>query len=538
MPSLPGTARKFILFNLLLLGFLLALFFLNFYSKTMFFRPGSIHQWRQADCLSIAKNYYEEGMHFFEPKIHFQGPTGGKAVSECPILNYTAAALWKVFGEHEYIYRLLEYFLYVISAFVLFNSLLRYFRNPVLSFFVTGFYLTSPLLTYYCLNFIADVPALSLCVISFCSFFRFYQTRKQYLFYTALITGTLAVLIKASALTGLSLLLFFSVVDLLRLNRFFSTNALFTKRLIPALALIASPVIIFLWYRYALAYNDNNTNNIFLLTVLPIWNMEEAETIHNLKMLFSDMFPLFLNKPMFFLFVSLVVYVCASFRRLDNFFKYSFAFTGLFFVFYILFFFQVFSVHDYYLVNLMIFPVVTLICFLSLIEGASFIPGNKGFLVSIVSLVLLFNSFHGAAIYRLRTIEDDKMVYWFPFVSQEDQKLAKYLFWYYGNNIKKLEHIEPVLRKAGIKRTDFVLSIPDGSFDISLYLMDQKGFTIAQDHIENDSTVMERFVPNVKYVVFSDTTLMRQAAFRRVQSHFEPFLTSGGVKVLRSKASR
>src|SRR6188768_4374760 len=93
--------------NLVLLGMVILLFFLNFYSKTLFFRPSSTHQWRQTDCLSITKNYYEEGMHFFEPKIHYQGPKDGHAVSELPILNYTVAALWKVFGEHEFIYRLL-----------------------------------------------------------------------------------------------------------------------------------------------------------------------------------------------------------------------------------------------------------------------------------------------------------------------------------------------------------------------------------------------------------------------------------------------
>src|SRR5687767_1524100 len=89
--------------NLLLVLVVVALFGLNYYSKTMFFRPGSIHQWRQTDCLSITKNYYEEGMNFFSPRIHYQGVEGGKAVSECPILNYSVACLWKIFGEHEFI---------------------------------------------------------------------------------------------------------------------------------------------------------------------------------------------------------------------------------------------------------------------------------------------------------------------------------------------------------------------------------------------------------------------------------------------------
>ena len=135
--------------NLLLLLVLIILFFLNSYNTTLFLRPSSIHQWRQADCLSIAKNYYEEGMNFFQPKIHFQGPKEGKAVSEFPILNFTAAYLWKIFGEHEYLYRLLGYVIYLTAIFFLFNLLLRINIRPLFCFLIIGIVLTFPLITYY-----------------------------------------------------------------------------------------------------------------------------------------------------------------------------------------------------------------------------------------------------------------------------------------------------------------------------------------------------------------------------------------------------
>lgn len=535
MVSSAGSTGKFLKNNLLLLGVIIVLFFLNFYSKTIFLRPAIIHQWRQADCLSITKNYYEEGMHFFQPKIHFQGPKDGKAVSECPILNYTVAALWKVFGEHEFIYRLLEYLIFITAVFVLFNTLLRFYRSTVLSLFVVSILLTSPLLAYYSLNFLADVPALSFGIICFCLFFNFYQTKRPYLFYLALLTGTLAVLMKASALTGLSVLLFFTIVDLLRLNGFMGTQRLFEKRWLPSLVMLGSLLVIFLWYRFALHYNDNNTNNIFLLTVLPIWEMDEQQLIYNLKMLFNNLFPLFLNKPMFFLFMLLVVFVSSKFNELASFYRYAFLFSGLFFVFYLLFFFQVFGVHDYYLINLMIFPVITCMAFLSQILKTRFLTDNKGFVWAFVICLFIFNAFHSAAVYRLRTVEDDKLVYWFPFISEDEKRLAKYEFWSYGNNIKRLEEITPHLRKAGIKREDFVLSIPDQSFDISLYLMDQKGYTISPDHLEHDTTVMDRFIPRVKYIILSDTSLKRHTAFKRLSHHFEYFLTRGPVQVLRVK---
>ncbi|MEI6021791.1 MAG: glycosyltransferase family 39 protein, partial [Bacteroidota bacterium] len=267
--------------RLLFLGLIIILFFLNYYSKTMFFRPSGMHQWRQADCLSIAKNYYEEGMHFFEPKIHYAGVSDGKAVSECPILNYTAASLWKVFGEKEFIYRLMEYLIFILAMYVFFIVILKKYASPVLAFFSVGLLLTSPLLVFYSLNFIADVPALSLCIISFCTFYKFYETKSIKYFYLALLVGTLAVLMKASALMGLSILFFFSAIDLFGLTKRFKTEILFNKKVGPSIALFLSVVTLVAWYKFALQYNNNNNNNVFLLTVLPIWELDQVEIIRN-----------------------------------------------------------------------------------------------------------------------------------------------------------------------------------------------------------------------------------------------------------------
>ena len=519
-----------------LLLLIIALFFLNFYSKTLFFRPGSVHQWRQADCLSIAKNYYEQGMHFFHPEIHFQGDMKGKAVSEFPILNFTAALLWKVFGEHEFLYRLMEYLLFVCAMFVLFNTLFRFFKSALLSVFSTSLLLTSPLLVYYSLNFIADVPALSLAIISFCYTYRFYQSANLRYFYIALSVGTLAVLMKASALIPFSILVLMVMLELTGIGKRIRSPQVFSGRWLPLVAVLSSVALIVSWYQYALYYNDHNSNNIFLLTVLPIWNLTEAELIYNAKMLFNNLFPMFLNKPMLLLFFILVMYVCANFKKLDFVLRLSFLLSALFFVVYLMFFFQVFSVHDYYLVNLMIFPVVTLFCTCSILSQQHFVHDNITFTRMLVLLLLVFNSFYAAAAYRNRIIEDDKLAHWFPFISEDENKLAKYLFWDYGNQIKKLENFQPELRRHGITRTDRVLCMPDQSFNIGLYFLDQKGYTAARDHVINDSTVLDRFLKkDLRYLILCDTNLKKERSFQRIRDHLQPFFTKDGVEVLKFK---
>ena len=523
--------------RILFCGLVVILFFLNFYTKTFFYGPRSIHQWRQADCYSIAKNYYEEGMHFFEPKIHYQGVKEGRAVSECPLLNYSAAGLWKLFGEHAFIYRLLEYLIFISSMYVLLITLFKQYKSTLLSFFSISIFLTSPLLVYYCANFIADVPALSFSIICFCFFYRFYHGQTKNYFYLSVLFGALAVLLKASAIMGISLVLFFSLVDLLGLTKFFKTEKLFVKKIVPLLTLLISGLIVFVWYRFALQYNNNSNNNIFLLTVLPIWEMDEADILYNLKVLFNNLFPVFLNKPTLFIFFSLVIYVLANFKKLSAFLKYSFVFSVLFFLAYLLFFFQVFNVHDYYLNNLMFFPMVTLFCVVHIVSQTDFVLNNIKFVRLFFFCFLTFNAFHAAAIYRLRLVDDDKMVHWFPFVSEDESKLYKYMRWDYLNNVGRIEDFEPELRKHGIKREDFVLSMPDGSFNISLQFLDQKGFPIAQNHFKEDSMVMDPFFnKHIKYLILSDTNLKRQRAYQRHADKFETFFIKNNIEVLKFKS--
>jgi hypothetical protein len=128
------------------------------------------------------------------------------------------------------------------------------------------------------------------------------------------------------------------------------------------------------------------------------------------------------------------------------------------------------------------------------------------------------------------------MVYWFPFITREESELFKYLFWDYGNAIKRIEEFEPVLREHGIKREELILSVPDQSFDISLYFMDQKGYTISREHFMLDSTVADRFIDmNLRYLVLSDTNLKTYPAFGHLAPHLEHFFTKKDVQVFKFK---
>jgi len=81
-----------------------------------------MHMWRQADCLSFAKNYLENGFQFFKPSVHCTtSDNNNQTVSEFSIIYYFVALIWKVFGQHEFIFRLINMIIVFIGLYYLFK---------------------------------------------------------------------------------------------------------------------------------------------------------------------------------------------------------------------------------------------------------------------------------------------------------------------------------------------------------------------------------------------------------------------------------
>lgn len=67
------------------------------------------HAWRETDTAAIARNFYREDMNILLPRIDWRGDGPGYVESEFPLLPWTAACLYHVFGYHEEILRVLSY---------------------------------------------------------------------------------------------------------------------------------------------------------------------------------------------------------------------------------------------------------------------------------------------------------------------------------------------------------------------------------------------------------------------------------------------
>ncbi len=475
-------------------------------------------------------------MVFSEPKTHWQGEGDGGAVSELPIINYTVAFLWKQFGKSEGLYRCFNYAIFILGIFVLFKTLVQKTHYTWLSFFWVSCLLTSPLLVYYSFNFLADVPALIMAIMSFCLLLKAHDGGGKPTLYLSLITGTLAALLKASDAVIILLISLLFILEITGLTKKLGIKTIFGGVWWPFLALALSITAIVTWYSFAKDYNTLHKSALFLVGILPIWEMDTPAVMLNLSALLADKFAIFLNRPMLLLFVLMNVYIWFNFRLLEPILKLSYCIVGVFFIIYILLFFKVFDNHDYYLTNLMIFPVVNFFCLGMILRSKNWSISLNKWVMTAIILLVVFNGLYAAAFYRSRTIKGDKLCYWYPFLTPIEKDIAEYQAWTYEQNMNILEMVGPKLRELGVGRDELVISIPDFSPNNSLYIFDQKGYTVSSGDFMNGTNWMTyaRY-KRCKYLIISDTIVKKSGSFDLIKKDMDLLFKQTQLEIYKLK---
>lgn len=498
--------------------FLLIVSWLYNYPGILFYPPYSTHTWRQADCLSFTLNFFKENLNFWEPEINGQGGTGsGKTVSEFPIIYYTVAQLWKIFGQHEFIFRLINIAIVFFGLFNLHRLGRLILKDRFFSISIPLFLFTSPLLVYYANNFLADAPSFGLALSGCYYLYRYVALSENKAKWFALILFLLGGLIKIS-----SLLIFFSITGALILELLLNYKQIDKTKL---KALIIGFFIIMVgivsWYGYAKYYNNLNNSGFFLQDIFPIWELTAEQRKYIFESLYFSLLPSFLNRIalaiVFLIFILLLVF----YRKVNRFFLLlcSMCFIGMTAFFFL--WFQAFDVHDYYLTNLLIFiPLVLLTFFEFLNRNYPKLFHHRGLQIGL-SLMLIFLIIQTALKNRLNY---DSRIYIKTgnklFINQSERDSRDYYHWDYGNNFKAYETIKPYLRSIGIVRTDKVLSFSDESINITLYLMDQKGYTKYGYSIFSDKDRVEFAISKgCKYLIIRNDEVEKSEELKPYTTH-------------------
>ena len=106
------------------------------------------HHHRQCNTAAIARNYYENGLHFFSPQIDWEGAYRGRSATEFPLYMWLMGLLWPVFGLGDLWGRVLSIVFSALSAVTLFKFLERKMEAEP-AFYASLFFSCIPLEIYF-----------------------------------------------------------------------------------------------------------------------------------------------------------------------------------------------------------------------------------------------------------------------------------------------------------------------------------------------------------------------------------------------------
>ena len=482
------------------------------YPFILFKRPQSVHHWRQSDCASLALNYYQTGMHFFQPQTHNLtsdgNTTGFVATSEIPIGYYFIAILYKIFGFHDYIYRIVNTIIFLTGLLFLFKVLSILLEGFFWPAFLALFFFTSPVLVFYGNNYLTDSSALAFALMAWYFFVRYYQTSLNKTYYISMILFLLAGAYKITALMSVFAILGIFIIELIGIANFRDKDRLFLDPIRQILPFIVIFAVIGAWVAYAKYYNRLHSTWYFSTFTLPLWNLDKdgvLRVIKNVRQLWLNQYfsveALYLMAILFF--GNLVLIRKGNRLLLTTTF---FLFLGT--ILYGILWFVTFEWHDYYTINLYILLVFNVIAFAWLM--------NKHYRTVLHSKYLKIGFF---IFFLINVIHADR------------QMDLRYNGWFTQYpEYRDYYTITPYLRSIGIQPLDTVICLPDGSH-CTLYLMNLRGWTECLGNNRDRASVEASVKRGAKYLIVNGDEILKRDYLQGFLYH--PFGQYGSVRIFK-----
>lgn len=496
------------------------------YHVIIFLRPQGIHIWRQTIGLSFALNYYQHGMHFFMPEINSFTADGGKTgytAAEFPLLYFFDACLWKIFGFHEFIPRLVNIVLVFFGFFFLFKMIFKV-TDAFWGIFLTLFFFTSPALVFYSINTLPDGPAFGIALMGMYCFYMFFENQKYKWLYVFMFLSLLAGLLKAtSAMVFASILLIF-ILEKIGVS-FKTDRKIFNGGIKDYFLFIGVVIGIASWYFWAKTYNKTHGLEISDSRILPIWDMASDEIDEVIKAVHEINWYQFLCPHSTFIFLLLFIALFFLKNKVDKYwwFLTIILFTGS--VTYILLWFVVWGNHDYYMFPLFFSIISIAVTFLHYLKTVYPEIHSSKILKTIFFLFFVYNVWYCGNNIRMRyglVKGKSGEGFWQEVILTSTKTEIGFWDWYNMDHWAKWEAyqtIEPYNRTLGIQQNDLVISIPDESVCVSLYLMNQKGWTDYGSKFFEQGGIDERLKLGANYLFVNDTTHVNNIFIKPYTEH-------------------
>jgi hypothetical protein len=492
------------------------------YIDILGFRPKSIHQFRQADCLSLTDNYYNGNWKLFQPELNIQfsdNLTSGKTAGEFPLLYYFVAILWKIFGKHEFLFRLITIAFSFVGMFALFKLVYGILKDYFWAVASVVLLFSSPIFVYYSNNFLVNVPAFSLMLVGLYYFYLFWQSGENKHLYICMGFYLLAGLFKVSALLSFVVIGFIYLADISKLIRFKSDGRLFNeplKQLFPFVAVVAG---VGAWYLYAGHFSHVHGGQYTYNGTASYWSMTEKEHQGTWDSVQNFLLYQVYSVSAFIYFITCLLVLAFNFRKVSLIWRIAIPLLLIGYFIFILLFFYSLNFHDYYHIDFLIIPVIINLAFLRYLHVNEIWILRSPMIKIFFSIFLLYNVLYCANNIRIRywQTNDSNKAYRQIFAPKSDIDYWGWCTWAYPYG--SYEKVTPILRSMGIKRDDLFLCPNDQSFSIQLYLIDQKGFPNLCEWMSDSAGVSRRIQAGAKYMIVNDTTILKTPAFKPFVKH-------------------
>ena len=469
------------------------------FQHTSFIPPQGLHQWRQCVGAAYAMNYYNYDLDITEAHIYnhiSSQATSDVTFAECPILYFLVAILYKLLGNDDSIFRIFNALILIIGLFYLFKGTKILLGDKFWSLFLPVLLFTSPTLVYYGNSFLPDTTAFGIVFIALFNIIKYYKTKKIRFIYFASLFYTIAGLLKVTSLISLfaisgSFILFFVFSKSFRKE--YKILSFILPMIIPA-------IMVFLWYYFVHFFNTNFGGAISPVTIRPIWELDAEVISKTWHRIGNEWINSYFHSSTLIVALIVIIITLIFFKKTNRFLILFIILNLLGSTIFFFMFFRSLYAHDYYLIN--VFIVVVLILFNGLMLLKHYYPNLYSSKILKIFIVLILAYYA----YEARVRVDSK------FNGCYNNLHIKYYNGYVG--------LEKINRENGINKMDLVISIPDNSINISLYLMNQPGFTDYGFINKKGKKRIEFFISKgAKYLFVNDTTIYNKQEYQFLK-HF------------------
>jgi hypothetical protein len=239
-----------------------------------------------------------------------------------------------------------------------------------------------------------------------------------------------------------------------------------------------------LWIAYVINYNHSGNSTVFLVGIMPIWEMNQSEIARNIENIRHIWLDEYFYRPIHYFFIIGLLISVLYFKQLRKDIFFLTLFISIGFIGFVVLFFNPLGQHDYYVIDLLIFAIFIMLSLFSLLR-------NRELKLSLLNIPLI------------RVLAILLVVLSVSHTSRHIKK--RFTGWHNSEHQTEFygyESIEPYLDSIGITRSDKVLSYNDPTIDVTLYLMNRQGWTKYGTDMNDSLSIVERINMGAEYIIY------------------------------------